>query len=351
MNKKPFLSVIIPTHNRLGMLKQTLACIDRQTYPRQQFEIIVVDDGSSDGTQEYLLEAARCGEMRYLRQEPARGPSAARNAGAREALGDVLVFTDDDCLPTDGWLQALADSYAERDNREAIAIGGVIENADTGHWLRRFYTVQGVQHQTNRQIEPNFLDTANASYPRVTFVSLGGFNEFFPIYSEDVDLGYRLRASGFVLRTNHAARVLHLGTTSLLAFLRRSYRIGFATALVMLEHPEYYTGVKRRGLRLRAKLALDRGVRAAAESPQPVRSVYVAIVFTFRRMIYDLAGIPLFIKDHQALQLRRYRSLGIDWRHRSLYIALEFSGYMMQMAGQAIGTFRHSYLRQASRDQ
>ena len=97
------ISVIIPVFNTAPYLERVVAALLAQDFPRAQFELIFVDNGSHDGSPDIL---ARYPEIRLLR-EPERGSYAARNLGLRHARGDVLAFTDSDCFPAPGWLTAI----------------------------------------------------------------------------------------------------------------------------------------------------------------------------------------------------------------------------------------------------
>jgi O-antigen biosynthesis protein len=101
------VSVIIPTYNRSDTLQKCLAAVQTQTY--SDYEIIVVDDGSTDGTANMI--AAEFPNVHYLYQAN-RGPAAARNQGIAAATGDIIAFTDDDCLPPSDWLARLAEGYS-----------------------------------------------------------------------------------------------------------------------------------------------------------------------------------------------------------------------------------------------
>src|SRR5581483_2355937 len=95
----PKVSVIIPTYNRVERLKQVLAAFAGQNFPLDQFEVIVVSDGSSDGTHEYLQALESPLQLSLVIQEN-QGPAAARNRGIQAARGDLVLFTDDDVVPT-----------------------------------------------------------------------------------------------------------------------------------------------------------------------------------------------------------------------------------------------------------
>ena len=119
----PAVSVVTATHNRADRLGALLAGLRAQTLPAEAFEVVIVDDASSDETPELLERESRRGDLRLrtLRNEQARGPATARNRGWRLATAPLIAFTDDDCVPTGPWLQALLAAAAERP--EAIITG------------------------------------------------------------------------------------------------------------------------------------------------------------------------------------------------------------------------------------
>jgi glycosyltransferase involved in cell wall biosynthesis len=113
------VSVIIPTYNRKGMLRETLESIAGQTYPSGCFEVIIIDDGSTDGTAEIAAEVFPFA-LRYLWQSN-QGDAEARNLGARQSQADFLVFLDDDILVEPGYLTHLIQAHDKR--RKQIVVG------------------------------------------------------------------------------------------------------------------------------------------------------------------------------------------------------------------------------------
>jgi glycosyltransferase involved in cell wall biosynthesis len=338
MNARPFLSVIIPTHNRLALLKKTLSHVRDQTYPQDHFEIIVVDDGSQDGTSVYLTQLAQQNEVKYIRQDRS-GPAASRNAGAQEARGEILVFTDDDCLPEPNWLTELATSYTVNIQPNPVAVGGRIENIPSGHWIHKFYAVQSAQHRSNHSKHPSFLDTANASFKRSQFLAIGGFDKNYQHPGgEDVDLGFRYIAAGFQLQTNQEAIVLHVGPASFWGYLKRCYLIGFGTGFLMSKYPQRFSGVSRKGFRKIAKQILEQAIALAWQSPGPAQPYVYALSALFRRVTYDIAGLPIFVQKHMTKQIERYRLLKLTTFLIMVYILVEICGYLSHLIGQALGT-------------
>src|SRR6516165_9610456 len=104
MSAAPVVSVVIPTFNRLARLQQVLAALSAQTYPRDRFEVVVVSDGSTDGTDEFLAEAAAPFELTVVTQ-PNQGPAVARNRGVASARGSIVLFIDDDVVATPALVQ------------------------------------------------------------------------------------------------------------------------------------------------------------------------------------------------------------------------------------------------------
>src|SRR6478609_7298259 len=115
----PFVSVIIPTYNRLGHLIECLRAIEGVDFARERFEVIVVDDGGSVPVRSAIDELSLTVDMTLVRQDNA-GPGAARASGARRARGQYLIFLDDDCYPERAWLGALA-ARLETGRLEAVA--------------------------------------------------------------------------------------------------------------------------------------------------------------------------------------------------------------------------------------
>lgn len=345
MEPRPFISVVIPTHNRLTMLRQTLDCLANQTYPADRYEVIVVDNGSTDGTKEYLARLSDEGGLRHIRQGPL-GPAVAGNVGARAARGEVVALTNDDCLPEPDWLAGLAESYGSHaSSSPVVAVGGAIKNCAQGHWLRPFYAVQGNRHRANEAEQPEYLDTANASFRRSVLLHVGGFDGAFHVpAAEDVDLGFRLTAAGYGLHTNAEAIVWHVGRPSLRGMMLQSFGRGRGGAYLRLKYPERYAGLTSRGARSRIRRLLNQLVRQMERSPRPIRPFASGLMAALRCGAFSLVEVfryfvPVYLREQRA----RYESLGLSRRRRLLYLALEGCDYLMQLIGRIVGTFSYAY--------
>jgi GT2 family glycosyltransferase len=191
----PKLSIVIPTCGRPALLSQ---CLDRLAPGRQslaadQYEVIVTDDSARE-TAETMVQT-RYTWARWT-AGPRRGPAANRNHGARAALGEWLVFTDDDCLPEPGWL---------------AAFGAAVDTADVleGKTMCPGKTDNPLEDQIEN-LTGNVLWSCNFAIRRATFAELGGFDEDFgEACAEDMNLHTRLLRAGHPVRFCAEAVVLH----------------------------------------------------------------------------------------------------------------------------------------------
>lgn len=198
------ISVVVATYNRSKKLQDCLTAIARQSYAPH--EIIVVDDASTDNT-EHLVQT-RFPDVNYVRQATNRGPAAARNQGIWHARGEIVAFTDDDCVPPPDWLRQIVDAFQRQP--DVVGVGGYqdpppafiasnrIARADHVRRLRRW------GHQAHRQQRGGYeipgLATNNVAYRRDLLAKVGGFDESFPVAAgEDADLKLRMAQHGPLL--------------------------------------------------------------------------------------------------------------------------------------------------------
>lgn len=191
------LSVIVPTYNNRPVLERVLEALLRQTFPPSRYEVVIVDDGSTDGTAEMLERFRGALQMQYLAQAN-RGRAAARNAGAHAARGRILVFLDSDFFPVPGLLAEHHKHYPP----DAAGIG--VQGASRTHpealttaFMRARETYLEVPPGPPGRISLFRVSTRNLSLVKSDFVAAGGFDEAFGGYGwEDIELAWRLRARG-----------------------------------------------------------------------------------------------------------------------------------------------------------
>lgn len=223
------LSIIIPTHNRCDTLRLCLDSVTQQTY--SDYEVIVVDDASTDDTPSMIKRDYP--QVTYIHLEHNRGPAAARNIGIYRANGDIIVFTDDDCVPPRDWLERLMDGYARYP--QIAGVGGALEapaemlrhNALARHersvW-RDEYGARDSELLGGFEIPTG--GTNNMSYRRITLLNAGGFDETFPFAAaEDTDIKLRICETGAQL-LYIPVRVTHLQPYTWDAFRRRQITRG-----------------------------------------------------------------------------------------------------------------------------
>ncbi len=235
------VSVVIPTKNRSALVAQAIDCIESQTIPRDRYEVIVVDNDSSDDTQAVLEKKARIySNLRYGIQEK-RGAAATRNAGLRMAKGDLILFIDDD-VQAEPKLIASHLGYQKK-NPGASVIGAVtIPWGETREPFRRYlrdHRILNPYTPSKGPIDFSYYHTSNVSTPAESLIKVGGFNEAFSIYGmEDIELGYRLEKSGSRMIFAPEAKAVHYRFPQYQEFIGRCEEAGYSLGYLLMLHPE-----------------------------------------------------------------------------------------------------------------
>ncbi len=246
------ISVIIPAYNAADTLPACLAALRAQSLPPNAYEILVIDDGSTDAT--VALAQVHAPAVRVLTAAHA-GPAAARNAGAQAAVGDLLAFTDADCEPAPDWLEALARPF---DDPEVVGAKGAYRTRQT-QLVPRFVQqeYQDKYDRMARRDKIDFIDTYSAAYRRAVFLKNKGFETAFPTASvEDQELSFRLAQKGYVLKFAPEASVDHRHDRGLGEYLRRKFWIGYWKAYLLRWHPEKVLSDSHTPLAQRAQIGL-----------------------------------------------------------------------------------------------
>jgi glycosyltransferase involved in cell wall biosynthesis len=236
-------SVVIPTHDRLEVLPEVLSALEGQQ-GAPAFEVVVVDDGSTDGTAEFLAGWRPALPARIVRQDN-RGPAAARNRGVEEARAERVAFLGDDTVPAPGWLAAHRAAHQR--------LGFDPERAVIGYtrWHRRMRATPFLRHINEHGLQfgyalirdpddvPfNFFYTSNLSLGREILLA-ERFDTSFPYAAwEDIEAGYRLFSRGLKLAYEPRAVAEHDHPTDLGRFAVRQEKAGYSAVLFHRLHPE-----------------------------------------------------------------------------------------------------------------
>jgi GT2 family glycosyltransferase len=216
---EPRVSVAIATRNRAARLPGLLAALAAQTLPAGDFEVVIVDDSSTDDTAAVLarLSDATSRRVRVITAPVRRGPAAGRNAAWRAAAAPVVAFTDDDCRPSPEWLAA---GLAAMAKGAGVVVGRTAPDPAQRELLARPFS-RSVDVTSVR-----FFEGSNVFYRRADLEAVGGFDERYPHPAgEDTDLGLRVVEAGAApayapdALVHHEVRVL--GWTGALRDTRR----------------------------------------------------------------------------------------------------------------------------------
>ena len=231
MMRQPEISVVVPAFQAASTIEDCVRALAHQTIARAQYEIIVVDDASTDDT---ARRAAAAG-ARVVRLQHNLGPSGARNAGIAAARGDAVVFTDADCEPTPQFLDRLTSPLHDP------AIGGskgVYLSRQRGLVAR--FVQQEYEHRyrhTARQSSVDFVDTYACCFRRSDVVRVGGFDTALRV-CEDQDMSFRLTAAGVHIQFAPDASTYHVHCESSLAYIRKKFRIARWKVRVLRRYPD-----------------------------------------------------------------------------------------------------------------
>ena len=238
-------SVVIPTFNRLDQLQTVIGAVRRQIRPPGiDLEVVVVDDGSSDGTSDWLESQIEYPGFRAIHQSNS-GPARARNRGVEAASGDLIIFLGDDTVPQRGWLVAHLEEHRLFGNLGPLAVLGYTSfSPDTESPFLRFINEYGAQFgylliEDPHAVPFNFFYTSNISLPRSELVRLGGFREDFPAAAwEDIEFSYRAVGKGLKIHYQPQARTLHRHCIRPRTFCRRQRTSGRSAVIFAKLHPE-----------------------------------------------------------------------------------------------------------------
>lgn len=232
-------SIIVPVYNGARVIERCLDALTRQTVPVDEWEVIVVADGSTDGTPtvvEGWIARHPHVHARVVVQANA-GPAAARNRGAELAQSPLLLFTDADCAPLPDWTAQL---LAVFEDPRVVGAKGVYLSAQTAI-VARFVQAEYEDRYDRMADLPEIdaIDTYAAGYRRDVFLQNGGFDPaFVRAACEDHDLSFRLAQRGYHMVFAPHVRVEHQHVETVWGYMRRKYHVGFWKFLLTRRHPQ-----------------------------------------------------------------------------------------------------------------
>lgn len=285
----PFLSIIVPTYQRATQIQRLLPWFFAQKIDRQQSELIIVDDGSTDRTWDILEQAAQAQPwLKPLRQKNA-GQAAARQRGVEASRGDILLFIDDDMEPASfDFFEQHRQFHAQH---KGVALGAILPPPhDPARPAFEYFYEKSIRRQyedfTAGRIKPagKHFFSANVSLPKALFLSVGGFDASYR-HAEDRELGLRLehRAQANFAFLPAAAAYHHSPTGLYSSFIRRAELYGAYDLRMALLYPDRED--------LHPQLVL--------QSPSPIKRRLAQMVWRWPSL--PLFANPLLIRTAVAL--------------------------------------------------
>ena len=229
------VSVIVPVLDGEATIDACLRSLLALDYPEERREILVVDNGSRDGTAKIL--ARHTPHVRVL-AERRRGPAAARNRGLASASGEIVAFTDADCVVDAQWLRHLV---APLEDRGVAIAGGRILARRPCNPIERFGEEIHDHERAINVYAPPYAITMNWASPSTALAAVGGFDARLA-RGEDVDLAYRLVQAGYRIVFAPDAVVYHANERSFAGLFREGFQHGVYSVAVLRKHRSFVAG-------------------------------------------------------------------------------------------------------------
>lgn len=229
------ISIVIPAYNAEKTIASTLKALLNQTYPKNQYEIIVVNDGSTDNTKAVVKKFKKV----KLIEQSHKGPAAARNLGVKHSKGSIILFTDADCIPDKNWIKNMVEPFKK--NPEIVGVSGTYKTLNKNSLIARFvgYEIEQRHERMKREKYIDFIGSYSAAYKKNIFLQFGGFDESFPTASgEDTELSFKIAKHNLKMVFQPKAFVYHKHPDTLLKFLRQKFFRGYWRIPLYEKHKE-----------------------------------------------------------------------------------------------------------------
>jgi glycosyltransferase involved in cell wall biosynthesis len=280
------ISIVVPTFNSAKVLGTCLESLTNQTVGQEKYEVIVVDDGSTDETRDIVSKHP----VKYIYQQNS-GPAVARNNGVRQAEGEIILFTDADCEPQSNWIEELVKPLRDP---QVVGVKGIYKTRQK-ELIARLVQIE-YEHKYERMKKfkyIDFIDTYSAAYRKDIFTKYGGFDERYPKASvEDQELSFRLSRDGNKMVFNPEAVVYHRHSACLMDYLMKKYKIAYWKAFLLKRHPGKARTDTHTPQSLKIQMLLSLGLVLGFAAPLYSSLYYVS---GFSILFFLLSCIPFFL--------------------------------------------------------
>jgi O-antigen biosynthesis protein len=240
LERTPRVSVVVCAYNAERTMDACLESLRTLNYP--DYEVIVVNDGSTDATlaiserHKAVYDADPGGPRMSIISQPNKGLSVARNVGAHAATGEIVAYTDSDCVPDPDWLAFLVFKFVRSG---FVAVGGPNFPPPEPHLVPAAVAVSpgGPTHVLLNDEVAEHIPGCNMAFTKKALDEIGGFEPMYTAAGDDVDLCWRLQNRGFPVGFSPAATVWHYRRNTVKAYLKQQMGYGKAEALLYFKHP------------------------------------------------------------------------------------------------------------------
>lgn len=284
------ISIIIPTYNGAERIGNCLTALSQQDY-KGEFEIIVVDDGSNDNTKQVVEKYS---QVKFVHQKNA-GPAAARNHGARLASGEILLLTDDDCVPMPDWISQMVQPFL--DDSELVGVKGAYRTHQHELAARFVQLEYEDKYDVMAGYEYiDFIDTYSAGYRREIFLKYDGFDTTFPVAcAEDQELSFRIGRDGHKMKFVPQAVVYHTHPSSVFSYMKKKYKFAFWKMLALKKNPEKLKGDTHTPQIMKVQLLVGPSLLCALVAG--LYSPFALTAFYYLAIFFFATTIPFAIKS------------------------------------------------------
>jgi cellulose synthase/poly-beta-1,6-N-acetylglucosamine synthase-like glycosyltransferase len=224
------ISVIIPTRNE-KTIEENLESLLNQNYSGR-YEIIVVDDGSTDDTRERIKKFKKV----KLIEQKHKGPAAARNLGVKNSKGDIVLFLDSDAVPDKNWLKHMISPFKDK---KIVGVSGTYRTLNKNSLIARFagYEIDERHDKLSKEKTIDFIGSFSAGYRKNVFLEFGGFDESFSMPSgEDPELSFKISNAGLKMVFQPKAFVYHKHPDTIWRYLKQKFWRGYWRVLLYKKH-------------------------------------------------------------------------------------------------------------------